>query len=303
MVELAQEPIGEVDGRTVDRFTLTNDRGMRVEILTYGGILRAVWVPDRDGQIANVTLGFPDFAGYLQAVSSSANPYFGCITGRYANRIASGAFSLDGETYQLAKNDGANHLHGGLRGFNTFVWDAEVVRGEGEAGLRLSRLSPDGEEGYPGNLQTEVTYLLDEAGKLRLDYRAETDRPTIINLTNHAYWNLEGEGSGTIEVQVLQVNASRFTEVDRSLTPTGDLAPVAGTPLDFLTPTRIGARIRDGHLQLIRGRGYDHNFVLDRPDGDQSLIEALTLSDQQSGRALTVWTTEPGVQIYTGGFL
>jgi aldose 1-epimerase len=194
-------------------------------------------------------------------------------------------------------------LHGGVRGFNTFVWDAEPVRGEGVAGLRLSRLSPDGEEGYPGNLQTEVAYLLDDAGKLRVDYRAETDRPTIINLTNHAYWNLAGEGSGTIEDQVLQVHASRFTEVDRSLTPTGALAPVAGTPLDFLAPTRIGARIRDGHPQLIRGRGYDHNFVLDRPDGDQSLIDALTLSDQRTGRSLAVWTTEPGVQIYAGGFL
>lgn len=303
MVELAQEPAGEVDGRRVDRFRLANDRGMRVEILTYGGIIRAVWVPDRDGQVANVTLGFLNLAGYLLAASSGANPFFGCITGRYANRIASGAFSLDGETYRLATNDGANHLHGGLRGFNTYAWDAEPVRREGEAGLRLSRLSPDGEEGYPGNLHTEVTYLLDEASKLRVDYRAETDRPTIINLTNHAYWNLAGEGSGSIEDQVLQVNASRFTEVDRSLTPTGELTPVAGTPLDFLAPTRIGARIRDGHPQLIRGRGYDHNFVLDRPEGDQSLVEALTLSDQRSGRSLTVWTTEPGVQVYAGGFL
>jgi aldose 1-epimerase len=303
VVELAQDPAGEVDGRRVDRYTLANDRGMRVEILTYGGIIRAVWVPDRDCQVANVTLGFPDLAGYLQAVSSGANPFFGCITGRFANRIASGVFSLDGKTYQLATNDGANHLHGGRRGFNTFVWDAEPVRGEGEAGLRLSRLSPDGEEGYPGDLQTEVTYRLDEAGKLRIDYSAETDRPTIINLTNHAYWNLAGEGSGTIEDQVLQVNASRFTEVDRSLTPTGELPPVAGTPLDFLTPIRIGARLRVGHPQLIRGRGYDHNFVLDRPQGDQSLIEALTLNDQHSGRSLTVWTTEPGIQIYAGGFL
>jgi aldose 1-epimerase len=303
MNDVAQEPVGEIAGRGVDRFTLTNDRGMRVEILSYGGTIRAVWVPDRDGQIANVTLGFPDLAGYLLAASTGANPFFGCITGRYANRIASGTFSLDGERFRLATNDGGNHLHGGGRGFDKFVWDAEPVRGEGVAGVRLTRLSPDGEEGYPGNLQTEVTYLLDEAGELRVDYRAETDRPTIINLTNHAYWNLAGEGSGTIEDQVLQVNASRFTEVDPSLTPTGELVPVAGTPLDFLTPTRIGARIREGHPQLIRGRGYDHNFVIDRPEGDQSLREALTLCDQHSGRSLTVWTTEPGVQIYTGGFL
>jgi aldose 1-epimerase len=298
MIEISREPFGEVEGKRVERFTLANRQGLRVELLSYGGILRAIWAPDRHGELANVTLGFADFAGYLKN-----EPFFGCIAGRYANRIANGRFAIDGETYQLATNDGQNHLHGGVRGFDKRVWDAEEAREGDAAGVRLTRVSPDGEEGYPGTLNVAVTYLLDDENRLRIDYRAETDRPTIVNLTNHTYWNLAGEGSGTIENHALWLAASRYTPVDAALTPTGELAPVAGTPFDFTTPAPIGARIREGHPQLLMGRGYDHNVVLDRAPGDASLMEAARLHDPKSGRTLAVWTTEPGVQFYSGGFL
>ena len=299
MVEVSREPFGEIEGRLIDRFTLANRHGLRVEVITYGGIIRAIWAPDRDGQLANVTLGFADLAGYLD----HNDPYFGCIAGRYANRIARGVFALDGQTYQLPKNDGQNHLHGGVRGFDKRVWDAEEIREEGTAGVRLTRISPDGEEGYPGTLTAAVSYMLDDDNRLRIDYRAESDRPTIVNLTNHTYWNLGGEGTGNIEDHVLQLAASRYTPVDASLTPTGELASVTDTPFDFTTPTAIGARIRESHPQLLIGRGYDHNVVLDRKPGDSALIEAATLRDAGSGRALTVWTTEPGIQVYSGGYL
>ena len=299
MVEVSREPFGEFEGRVIDRFTLANRHGLRVEVMPYGGIIRAVWVPDRDERLANVALGFANLAGYLEM----NEPFFGCIAGRYANRIAHGRFSIDGETYQLATNDGANHLHGGVRGFDKRLWDAAEVRDGERAGVRLSRTSPDGEEGYPGTLTAEITYLLDDDNRLRIDYRAESDRPTIVNLTNHTYWNLAGEGSGTIEGHVLRLAASRYTPVDASLTPTGELAPVAETPFDFTTPTAIGARIREDHPQLLHGKGYDHNVVFDRDPGDASLSEAVSLHDPGSGRTLTIWTTEPGVQVYSGNYL
>jgi aldose 1-epimerase len=299
MVEISREPFGEIEGRLIDRFTLANRHGLRVEVITYGGIIRAIWAPDRDGQLANVTLGFADLAGYLH----QNEPYFGCIAGRYANRIANGRFTLDGETYQLPTNDGSNHLHGGVCGFDKRVWDAEEIREEGGAGVRLAHVSSDGEEGYPGALSATVSYLLDDDNRLRIDYRAESDRPTIVNLTNHTYWNLAGEGTGSVEDHVLQLAASRYTPVDASLTPTGELAPVQDTPFDFTTPMAIGARIREGHPQLLIGRGYDHNVVLDRAPGDATLIMAATLRDPDSGRTLTIWTTEPGIQFYSGGYL
>ena len=299
VVGISREPFGEIEGKLIDRFTLANRHGLRVEIITYGGIIRAIWAPDRDGQLANVTLGFADLAGYLD----HNEPHFGCIAGRYANRIASGVFTLDGETYHLPTNDGSNHLHGGVRGFDKRVWDAEEIRQDGAAGVRLARVSPDAEEGYPGRLSAAVSYVLDDDNRLRIDYRAESDRPTIVNLTNHTYWNLGGDGTGNIEDHVLQLAASRYTPVDTSLTPTGELAPVADTPFDFTTPTAIGARIRESHPQLLIGHGYDHNLVLDRASGDSALIEAATLRDPASGRTLTVWTTEPGVQFYSGGYL
>jgi aldose 1-epimerase len=299
MVEISREPFGEIEGLLVDRFTLANRHGLRVEVITYGGIIRAIWAPDRDGQLANVTLGFADLTGYLD----HNDPYFGCIAGRYANRISNGRFTLDGETYQLPTNDGANHLHGGVCGFDKRIWDTEEIREDGAAGVRLTRVSPDGEECYPGTLSAAVTYLLDDDNRLRIDYRAESDRPTIVNLTNHTYWNLGGEGTGSVEDHVLRLAASRYTPVDSSLTPTGELAPVRDTPFDFTTPTAIGARIREGHPQLLIGRGYDHNVVLDRTPGDIALIEAATLRHPDSGRALTIWTTEPGIQFYSGGYL
>jgi aldose 1-epimerase len=299
MVEISREPFGEFAGQLIDRFTLANRQGLRVEVITYGGIIRAIWAPDRDGQLANVTLGFADLAGYLD----HNDPYFGCIAGRYANRIGGGAFILDGEPYQLQTNDGSNHLHGGMRGFDKHVWDAEEIRGDGAAGVRLAHLSPHGEEGYPGTLSAAVSYVLDDDNRLRIDYRAESDRPTIINLTNHTYWNLGGEGTGNVEDHVLQLAASRYTPVDTSLTPIGELASVTDTPFDFTTPTAIGTRIRESHPQLLIGRGYDHNVVLDREPGDSTLIEAATLRDPGSGRSLTVWTTEPGIQFYSGGYL
>jgi aldose 1-epimerase len=301
MVEVSREPFGAIEGQQVDRFTLVNRVGVRVELLTYGGIIRAVWVPDRDGTFANITLGFADLAGYLQPPDK--NPYFGAITGRYANRIARGRFVLDGETFQLATNDGENALHGGNAGFDKRLWDAAETREDATAGVRLSRVSPDGEEGYPGNLATTVTYRLDEENRLRVDYHAETDCPTIVNLTNHAYWNLAGEGFGSIENHLLRLAASRFTAIDAALIPTGEHLAVQHTPFDFMTPGAIGARIRENHPQLLHGRGYDHNWVLDRSEGDRSLVEAAILRDPVSGRTLTVWTTEPGIQVYAGNFL
>ena len=299
MVEVSREPFGEFEGRVVERFTLANRHGLRVEVIPYGGIVRAVWVPGRDGQTANVALGFADLAGYVEG----NEPFFGCIAGRYANRIAGGRFSIDGEDFHLATNDGANHLHGGGRGFDKQLWDAEEVRDGERAGVRLSRTSPHGEEGYPGSLTAAISYGLDDENRLRIDYRAETDRATIVNLTNHSYWNLAGEGSGSIEGHVLRLAASRYTPVDASLTPTGELAPVAETPFDFTTPTAIGARIREDHPQLLHGKGYDHNFVFDRAPGDASLLELISLRDPSSGRTLTIATTEPGVQVYSGNYL
>ena len=299
MVEVSREPFGEIEGQRVDRFTVANRQGVRVELLTYGATIRAIWAPDRHGEVANVALGFADLAGYLEEPS----PFFGCVAGRYANRIANGVFSLDGETYRLATNDGPNHLHGGVRGFDKRIWDAEEVRDDETSGVRFTRISPGGEEGYPGTLTAAVTYRLDDANRLRIDYRAESERPTIVNLTNHTYWNLAGEGSGTIEDHVLWLAASRYTPVDTSLTPTGELAPVQDTPFDFTEPTPIGTWIRDAHPQLLVGRGYDHNMVLDRTPGDASLIAAADLTDLGSGRALTIWTTEPGIQFYSGGYL
>jgi len=299
MVEISREPFGEIEGRLIDRFTLANRHGLRVEVITYGGIIRAIWAPDREGQFANITLGFADLAAYLD----HNDPYFGCIAGRYANRIAQGRFTIDDQTYQLPTNDGGNHLHGGVRGFDKRVWDAEELREDAAAGVRLTLLSPDGEEGYPGTLTAQVTYLLDDDNRLRINYHAETDRPTIVNLTNHTYWNLAGEGTGSIEDHVLRFAASRYTPVDASLTPSGELAPVQNTPFDFTTPTAIGARIRDAHPQLLAGRGYDHNIVLDRAPDDASLVEAAVLRDPASGRTLAIWTTEPGIQFYSGGYL
>jgi len=297
---IVSQPFGQVEGEPVELYTLTNANGMEVAIMTYGGIVQAIRVPDRDGNFANVALGFSSLDEYV-----AGNPYFGTITGRYANRIARGTFVLDGERYRVALNNGENHLHGGLVGFDKVIWEAtEVPDAEDGVALRLNYTSPDGEEGYPGTLDVEVTYTLTDDNELRVDYLATTDALTIVNLTNHSYFNLEGEGTGTIYDHELMLNASNYTPVDETLIPTGEIAPVAGTPFDFTEATAIGERIRESHPQIVIGRGYDHNWVLDRDDPeDGELIVAATLTDPDSGRVLEISTTEPGIQFYSGNFL
>jgi aldose 1-epimerase len=295
VAEVRHELAGEVEGRRVDRFTLSNERGLRVEILPWGATIQSVWAPDRAGTWANVALGFAD----LEAYATRNVPFFGCVAGRYANRIAGGSFTLDGETFYLPTNAGTVTLHGGVRGFDKRLWEAEGIAD----GVRLTRGSPDGEEGFPGNLTTEISYRLDDVNRLCVDYRAETDRPTVVNLTNHSYWNLGGEGAGSADSHLLRLNASRYTPVDANQIPTGELAPVHGTPLDFTSPAAFGERSRMDHPQLLLGMGIDHNFVLDREVGDDSMLEAAVLHDPGCGRTLTVWTTEPGIQVYGGNYL
>jgi aldose 1-epimerase len=282
-------------GQQVDRYTLTNGN-VRVRILTLGGILQTIETPDRRGRTANVTLGFSTLAPY-----ETNSPYFGALIGRYGNRIAKGTFTLDGVTYHLPINNPPNSLHGGDVGFNKRVWAATPVTGRDSVGLRLALTSPDGDQGYPGTLTTEVTYTLTATGGIRIDYRATTTKATIVNLTNHAYFNLAGEGTSAIYDHRLYLNASRYTPVDPTLIPTGSLDPVAGTPMDFTRPTPIGARIRDGFPQLLIGRGYDHNYVLDRNGSGLSL--AARVLEPGSGRTLTIYTDQPGIQFYSGNFL
>ena len=285
------------DGTAVELYTLSNGQDMSVAILTYGGVVQAINVPDRDGNLANVALGFASLDDYL-----TKSPYFGNITGRYANRIAKGQFTLDGTTYELATNNGPNALHGGVSGFDKKLWAAEEINGADGVGVALSYTSPDGEEGYPGTLAAKVTYTVTEANELRIDYEATTDKTTIVNLTNHTYFNLAGEGSGTILDHELMLNASTFTPVDETLIPTGEIAKVQGGPMDFTTSKRIGERIRDGDKQLVFGRGYDHNWVLDKPEPG-ALSLAARLAEPTSGRVMEVRTTEPAIQFYAGNFL
>jgi aldose 1-epimerase len=286
------------DGTAVDRYTLTNDRKLEVRILTYGGIIQVLKAPDRNGNARNITLGFRTLGDYVKDNS----PYFGALIGRYGNRIAKGQFTLDGQTYQLPINNDPNSLHGGTVGWDKKVWGATARRNARSVSLRLTLTSPDGDQGYPGTVQAVVTYTLTNTNQLVMDYRATTDKPTVINLTNHAYWNLAGEGSGTIYDQELELNANQYTPVDSTLIPTGEIDNVRDTPMDFRDATPVGERIRENTRQLVYGRGYDHNWVIDR-DGRRGLVRAARLTDPDSGRVLTVLTQEPGIQFYSGNFL
>jgi aldose 1-epimerase len=290
-------PFGRMpDGKAVEVYTLTNARGMQVRAITYGAIIQAVRVPDRSGRLGDVTLGYDSLPGYL-----GDSPYFGAVVGRYANRIARGRFTLEGRTYRLATNNGPNSLHGGVKGFDKVLWRARSFQRGDSAGVTFEHTSPDGDEGYPGTLQVSVTYTLTPANELVVDYTATTDKPTPVNLSQHSYFNLAGEGRGDILEHVLTINADRYTPVDSTLIPTGELASVAGTPLDFRTPTAVGARIEQPDTQLRYGKGYDHNFVLNR-DGT-GLVHAVHVLEPGSGRTLDISTTEPGVQFYSGNFL
>ena len=268
--------------------------GLRADILTLGGVIERLEVPDREGRFANVALGLPTPDGY-----AAQGPYFGALIGRYANRIARGRFALDGREYRLANNNGLNSLHGGARGFDKRIWD--VVTADRRS-LEISLVSPDGEEGYPGMLRVRVIYSVEEEGTLRIDYAAETDAATVVNLTNHSYWNLAGEGSGTILGHELEISADSFTPVDSTLIPTGEILPVEGTPFDFRAPTPIGARIRADHPQLRIGQGYDHNWVL-RGGAEAGVRRAARLREPASGRVLEVLTDQPGLQFYSGNLL
>lgn len=282
------------DGTAIEIYTLTNPHGVEARITNYGGRVVSLTVPDRRGGTADVVLGFDTLAGYL----ASPGPFFGALIGRYANRIGGARFTLDGVEYHLEKNDGANSLHGGAHGFDKRAWAARELP---DGGLALTYVSKDGEGGYPGDVSVTATYHLTDANELRIDYAATADQDTVVNLTNHAYFNLKGAGSGDILAHRLTLHASRFTPVDSGLIPTGELRDVSGTPFDFRQGGAIGARIEQNDEQLKLGHGYDHNWVLNRSGSEPVL--AARVEEPESGRALEVYTTEPGVQFYTGNFL
>jgi aldose 1-epimerase len=284
------------DGTAITLYKLTNAKGMVAEIINYGGAVTSLLVPDRNGKVADVVLGFDSLEGYL-----GTQPYMGALIGRYGNRIAKGRFSIGAENYTLATNNGENSLHGGARGFDKAVWSAASFSQKGARGVELKYLSRDGEEGYPGNLETIVRYTLTDDNELRIDYTATTDKPTVVNLTNHSYFNLAGQGGGDILGHEVVIHADRFTPVDAGLIPTGELRQVKGTPFDFTVPTAIGARINADDEQIKRGGGYDHNFVLN--GRGRAMRIAAEVVEPKSGRAMQVLTTEPGLQFYTGNFL
>jgi aldose 1-epimerase len=301
---VTRDRFGEVNGHPVFIYTLTNPAGMRARIMTYGATVQSIDVPDARGRSANVALGFRSLADYVANTRApSGETYFGATVGRYANRIANARFTLDGKTYHLPANDGTNTLHGGPHGFDEKLWQGRITHGPAGPGVAMRYTSPDGQEGFPGTLAVQVNFRLTDEGGLWIHYHATTDKPTVVNLTNHTYFNLAGEGSGDVYDQLLEIEADDYTPIDAKLIPTGQIAPVAGTPLDFTQLEPIGARIRDSFRQLVLAHGYDHNFVIRRPTAGAGLVPAAFAEDPRSGRGLRVWTTEPGIQFYSGNFL
>ncbi|HOX77475.1 MAG TPA: aldose epimerase family protein [Bacteroidales bacterium] len=288
MITISKTPFGQVDGKPVDLYTLTSEN-MVVSITNFGGIVTSVKVPDRNGRMADVVLGFDNIDGY-----AGTHPYFGCIVGRYGNRIARAGFSIDGTYHRLNANNGKNHLHGGISGFDKKIWNAAEIYREEEAGIVLTCVSHDGDEGFPGELKVKVTYTITLNNELKIEYYAETDKPTPVNLTHHGYFNLKGAGDGDILGHKLMIDADRYTVVDDELIPTGELRPVANTPLDFRNPAEIGRGI-----DSVPG-GYDHNFVL---NGDGKLKKVAWLSEESTGRLMEIYTDQPGLQFYSGNFL
>ncbi|MEO1860492.1 MAG: aldose epimerase family protein [Verrucomicrobiales bacterium] len=296
-MKVSKTPFGSTsNGTAVDLFTLENSSGMQAKITNYGGIITQLHVPDQNGELGDVVLGYDKLSSYIKA-----SPYFGCIAGRYANRIAKGQFKIGETTYNLATNNGDNHLHGGNVGFDKQVWAAKEVTGLGKAGIELTYLSKDGEEGYPGSLASKVTYWLTNQNELEIEYEAKTDKATPINLTHHSYFNLAGEGSGNILGHEVEIFANTFVPTDAGNIPLGELKKVTGTPFDFLTPHKIGERIEEKNQQLEFGKGYDHNWVIN--DSGNSLNLAARVTEPRTGRVMEVLTDQPGIQFYTGNFL
>ena len=289
--EVAGKPFGKMrDGSPVELYVLTNSYGMKAAVMTYGATLVELTAPDRTGKFEDVVLNFESLDPYL-----GSHPLFGAVVGRYANRIGGAKFVLDGKTIEVTKNSGRHHIHGGPNGFDKIVWQAEPLTSDAGPAVRLTHVSPDDHNTFPGNLTVRVTYTLTDNDELRLDYRATTDKPTVVNLTNHSYFNLAGPGRGDVLGHVVQINADRYTPADADLIPSGEIKSVAGTPLDFRTPTPIGQRINDDFLRP--ARGYDHNFVLNKSGNE--LAPAARVTEPTTGRVLEVLTTEPGVQFYT----
>ena len=294
--KISKTSFGNTDGQSVDLYTLTNRNGMEAKITNYGGIVVSLTAPDRNKKWEDVVLGFNDLASYLKG-----HPYFGALIGRYGNRIAKGRFTLNGAEYKLAVNNGENHLHGGIKGFDKVVWTGSSTRTKLGPALSLTYLSKDGEEGYPGNLTAKVVYTLTNNNELRIDYTVTTDKDTVANLTHHSYFNLKGEGNGDILDHLVTLKANQFTPTDAGSIPTGELRNVQGTPFSFLKSTAIGERINQEEQQLQFGKGYDHNWVLNGRSG--VLRQAASVYESTTGRVMDVWTTEPGIQFYTGNFL
>ncbi len=290
MLNVNKDLFGEVDGEKVWLFTLRNSQGMAVKVTNYGGIITSCLVPDKEGNLADVVLGFNELRGYL-----GDHPYFGAVVGRYANRIGGSKFTLNDVEYHVTQNEGKNHLHGGNRHFGNVVWTAEEIKDDSAVGVKLTYFSKDGEEGYPGNLEATVAYRLNNDNELSVEYEAVTDKPTVVNLTNHSYFNLRGEGSGDVLEHEVEINSKLYTPVDDGLIPTGELASVSNTPLDFKSPAKIGARF--DQLE----QGYDHNYVLN--NGGDELSFAARVFEPQSNRMVEVFTTAPGMQFFTAGNL